>query len=482
MSQIPAAPPGAVSAVSVSSVSSAAAVATALSPRPAARRSASRARRCAPSCNPSAVVGLLLLAAVLAVTLFGPALMPADPFEIVSAPMEPPGAEFLLGTDYLGRDVLTGLVHGGRATLLVGVVAAVLSVLIGVTVGALAGYYGGWIDEALMRVTEFFQVLPTLLFAMVLVTLFSPSLATIAIAIGVVSWTGTARLARGEFLRLKRREYVLAERVIGAGDARIIWRVILPNALAPLIVSATLAVGTAVLFEAGLSFLGLGDPNVMSWGLMIGSNRPYILTAWWAVTLPGAAIFLTVLAVSLIGDGLNDALNPASRDGYERRRPAGDDARRRAGGRRGRSGAARGEPDAGLSRARPQRRRAQCGQLRAAAGRDAVPGGRVRLRQEHDRAGHHAAGARAGRIGGGRVLLRGEDLAARDEGAMRQVRGNSISMIFQEPMTALNPVYTVGEQIAEPLRLHQGLDKAGAGARHRDAALGGHTRAGAARG
>ena len=219
---------------------------------------------------------------MLAVTLFGPALMPGDPFEIVSAPMEPPGAEFLLGTDYLGRDVLTGLVHGGRATLLVGVVAAVLSVLIGVTVGALAGYYGGWIDEALMRVTEFFQVLPTLLFAMVLVTLFSPSLATIAIAIGVVSWTGTARLARGEFLRLKRREYVLAERVIGAGDARIIWRVILPNALAPLIVSATLAVGTAVLFEAGLSFLGLGDPNVMSWGLMIGSNRPYILTAWWA--------------------------------------------------------------------------------------------------------------------------------------------------------------------------------------------------------
>ncbi|WP_251863729.1 ABC transporter permease [Achromobacter sp. Marseille-Q4962] len=263
--------------------------------------------------NPSAVFGVMLLLAILAVTLVGPVLMPADPFEIAGAPMDPPGADLPLGTDYLGRDVLVGIVHGGRATLLVGVVAAVLSVLIGVTVGALAGYYGGWIDEALMRVTEFFQVLPTLLFAMVLVTLFSPSLATIAVAIGVVSWTGTARLARGEFLRLKRREYVLAERVIGARDARIIWRVILPNALAPLIVSATLAVGTAVLFEAGLSFLGLGDPNIMSWGLMIGSNRPYILTAWWAVTLPGAAIFLTVLAVSLIGDGLNDALNPNSR-------------------------------------------------------------------------------------------------------------------------------------------------------------------------
>ena len=263
--------------------------------------------------NPSALAGVLLLAAILAVTLFGPMIMAADPFEIAGAPMTPPGADALLGTDYLGRDVLTGMVYGGRATLLVGVVAAVLSMAIGLTVGALAGYYGGWIDETLMRITEFFQVLPTLLFAMVLVTLFSPSLATIAIAIGVVSWPGTARLARGEFLRLKRREYVLAERVIGAGDARIIWRVILPNALAPLIVSATLAIGTAILFEAGLSFLGLGDPNIMSWGLMIGSNRPYILTAWWAVTLPGAAIFLTVLAVSLIGDGLNDALNPNSR-------------------------------------------------------------------------------------------------------------------------------------------------------------------------
>ena len=263
--------------------------------------------------NPSALAGVLLLTAILAVTLFGPMIMEADPFEIAGAPMTPPGADALLGTDYLGRDVLTGMVYGGRATLLVGVVAAVLSMAIGLTVGALAGYYGGWIDETLMRITEFFQVLPTLLFAMVLVTLFSPSLATIAIAIGVVSWPGTARLARGEFLRLKRREYVLAERVIGAGDARIIWRVILPNALAPLIVSATLAIGTAILFEAGLSFLGLGDPNIMSWGLMIGSNRPYILTAWWAVTLPGAAIFLTVLAVSLIGDGLNDALNPNSR-------------------------------------------------------------------------------------------------------------------------------------------------------------------------
>ncbi|WP_442595973.1 ABC transporter permease [Parapusillimonas sp. JC17] len=265
--------------------------------------------------NPSAVFGFLLLLAIVCITIFGPMVMGVDPFDMVGPPMEAPGSEFgLLGTDYLGRDLLVGLVYGGRATLLVGVVAAVLSVVIGIVVGALAGYYGGWVDEALMRVTEFFQVLPTLLFAMVLVTLFSPTLWTISIAIGIVSWTGTARLARGEFLRLKQLDYILAERVVGAGNARLIWKVILPNAMAPLIVSATLAIGTAILFEAGLSFLGLGDPNMMSWGLMIGNNRSYILVAWWAVTLPGVAIFLTVLAVSLIGDGLNDALNPRLRE------------------------------------------------------------------------------------------------------------------------------------------------------------------------
>lgn len=265
--------------------------------------------------NPSAVFGFFLLLAIVSIAVLGPVFMDVDPFELSGPPMEPPGSEFaLLGSDYMGRDIMTGLIFGGRATLLVGVVAAFLSVFIGVVVGALAGYYGGLVDEILMRITEFFQVLPALLFAMVLVTLFAPTLWTISIAIGVVSWTGTARLARGEFLRLKRLDYVLAERVIGAGNGRIIWNVILPNAIAPLIVSATLAVGTAILFEAGLSFLGLGDPNMMSWGLMIGNNRPYILSSWWAVTLPGIAIFLTVLAVSLIGDGLNDSLNPRLRE------------------------------------------------------------------------------------------------------------------------------------------------------------------------
>ena len=265
--------------------------------------------------NPSAIAGMLMLGLVLLVSLGGPWLMGADPFEIRAAPMTPPFSEdAFLGTDYLGRDVLTTLIYGGRATLLVGAVAALLSVSIGITLGAMAGYYGGRVDAVLMRVTEFFQVLPALLFAMVVVTLFSPTLLTITLAIGVVSWTGTARLTRAEFLKYRSLEFVRAERAIGASHARIIWQVILPNALPPLIVSATLAIGAAILFEAGLAFLGLGDPNQMSWGLMIGSSRQYVLTCWWAVAFPGAAIFTTVLAVSLIGDGLNDALNPKLRE------------------------------------------------------------------------------------------------------------------------------------------------------------------------
>ncbi|MGJ7605218.1 ABC transporter permease [Variovorax sp. LT1R20] len=265
--------------------------------------------------NPAAIAGMVMLVLMLAVAIAGPWLYPADPFEIKTAPLTPPFSEDAwLGSDYLGRDVLTALIYGGRATLLVGAVAALLSVVIGITLGAFAGYYGGKVDAALMKLTEFFQVLPALLFAMVVVTLFSPTLVTVTLAIGIVSWTGTARLTRAEFMKYRGLEFVRAERAIGARDARIIWKVILPNALPPLVVSATLAIGAAILFEAGLSFLGLGDPNQMSWGLMIGSSRQYVLSCWWAVAFPGAAIFITVLAVSLIGDGLNDALNPKLRE------------------------------------------------------------------------------------------------------------------------------------------------------------------------
>jgi peptide/nickel transport system permease protein len=182
-----------------------------------------------------------------------------------------------------------------------------------VTIGAIAGFYGGWIDNLLMRFTEIFQVLPALLFSMVVVALFNPTPTTISIAIGIVLWPQLARLTRAEFLRLKNLEFVKAARAIGATDAHIMFRVILPNALPPLIVATTLVMGSAILFEAYLAFLGLGDPNQLSWGLMIGLNRPTFLTSWWTITFPGLAIFLTVLSFSLIGDGLQDAYNPKLR-------------------------------------------------------------------------------------------------------------------------------------------------------------------------
>lgn len=262
--------------------------------------------------NKAAMLGLGLLVLVLLVMLVGPSLYGVNPFDIAANPFTEPFTDrrVWLGTDYVGRDILAGMLVGGRATLLVGLAAACITVSIGITVGSLAGYFGGWVDTALSRLTELFQVLPALLFSMVLVTLFQPSLEVVILAIGMVSWTGTARLARAEFMRLRGLEYVSAARAMGARHLRLMLVEILPNALPPLIVSATLVIGVAILFEAGLSFLGLSDPNVMSWGLMIGSNRRNILECWWAVSFPGAAIFLTVLSVSLVGDGLNDALNP----------------------------------------------------------------------------------------------------------------------------------------------------------------------------
>jgi peptide/nickel transport system permease protein len=265
--------------------------------------------------NFAAVVGFLIFVVIVLAALLAPVVLDVDPFEIVWTPFAPPGEDgFLLGTDNLGRDMLVAIIYGSRATLAVGASAAGLTIFIGLTVGSLAGYYRGWVDEVLMRITEFFQVLPPLLLAMVLVSLFSPTLETVAIAIGVVSWTGVARLARAEFMRIRELDFIKAARSIGSRDRRIIWRAILPNALPPLIVNAALTVGIAILFEAALSFLGLSDPNVMSWGKLIGDNRDYLLDAPWTVTFPGVAIFVTVLSMSLIGDGLNDAFNPKLRE------------------------------------------------------------------------------------------------------------------------------------------------------------------------
>lgn len=260
-----------------------------------------------------AVAGLvMLLAVVLAAALAG-VIYPGNPFGIVGKPFQPPFSEHLLGTDSLGRDLAAGLLHGARTTLLVGVVATVIASVVGITIGGLAGYFGGRLDSLLMRFTELFQTIPFFLFAILLVAVLGASIRSVIFAIAVVSWPPMARLVRGEFMAMRNREFVQACVSLGMGHTRIIVVHILPNTLSSIIVTGSLMVATAILIESGLSFLGLSDANVMSWGFIIGSGRTVLRTAWWICAAPGLAILLTVMAINLVGDGLNDALNPRLR-------------------------------------------------------------------------------------------------------------------------------------------------------------------------
>ncbi|MEY8829584.1 ABC transporter permease [Sedimentitalea sp. XS_ASV28] len=262
--------------------------------------------------NRGAVIGLVILAVVIATAIAAPFLFPQSPWKMVQRPFLPPFTQegLPLGTDALGRDVLSGLAHGAYVSLLVGLVSTIVALAIGVPVGALAGYFVGRTDDALMRFTEFFQTIPSFALAIVLLAIFQPSLIFVIIAIAIVSWPPVARLVRGEVLSLRTREFVEAASLSGLSNSQIILRHVLPNALPPIIVLASLMVAQAILLESSLSFLGLGDPNIMSWGYMIGAARTVIRTAWWLSFLPGMAILLTVLALNLIGEGLNDALNP----------------------------------------------------------------------------------------------------------------------------------------------------------------------------
>lgn len=260
--------------------------------------------------NRAAVGGLAVLAFVTLLAAIGPFLYPVDPFEMVGRPFQLPSADFLFGTDVAGRDIFAGIVHGARVSLLIGVMASLCATLVGVTLGAIAGYYGGRVDDVLMRATEFFLTIPSFILAVVLVAIFSPTVFNITISIAVVSWPSVARLARGEFIAHRDREYVLGCRAIGMPDWEIILLQILPNALPSIIVVSSLMVATAILTESGLSFLGLGDPNLVSWGYMIGVARTVLRVAWWMAAIPGVMILVTVLAINLVGEGLNDALNP----------------------------------------------------------------------------------------------------------------------------------------------------------------------------
>lgn len=262
--------------------------------------------------SPVAMFGLILLLGFIVMALVAGIVFPKNPLALVGRPLQWPftNPHYLLGTDNLGRDIAAQLFYGARVSLLIGLVATSISIVIGVVIGALSGYYGGWVDDVLMRITDAFQTLPSFILLLVVVAVFGTDLKTVTIAIGLVSWPSPARLTRAEFLTLRTREFVESCRLIGLRDRQIIFREILPNALPPIIVYASVIMATAVILESSLAFLNLSDPNIASWGNMIGAGRAVLRSEWYVAALPGIAILLIVLAVSLVGQGLNDMLNP----------------------------------------------------------------------------------------------------------------------------------------------------------------------------
>jgi peptide/nickel transport system permease protein len=266
--------------------------------------------------NRAAVGGLVIVCCVVVIALMAPILFAEDPLYIVAPPDLWPFEDlsYPLGTDSIGRDIASIIFHGARTTLAIGIVAALMASAVGIAVGGLSGYYGGWVDDILMRFTEIFQTIPNMVLLLAVVALLGAQIEYIIVAIGLASWTSIARMVRAEFLSFRDREFVLACRTIGMRPARIIFSQILPNALPPVIVMGSLLVAGAVLFESALSFLGLSDPEVASWGRLIGEGRGSLRTAWYISGIPGIAILLTVLGLNLVGDGLNDALNPKLKD------------------------------------------------------------------------------------------------------------------------------------------------------------------------
>lgn len=264
--------------------------------------------------NPRAMLGLYVLIVLAISAVFAPQFSPFDRDAVNMTMVEhPPSNENWLGTDHLGRDVFSRLLYGGRISLTVGLVAVSIYLTIGIMLGSIAGYYGGYVDNLIMRITDVFMVIPFFPLALTVATVLKPSVYNTMIIIGLLGWTGICRLVRGEFLTLRKRDYVEAAVAEGAGDARIIFRHILPNAMAPIMVAGTLGVATAILSEAGLSFLGLGVQQPLpSWGNMLSSAislRVLVLRPWLWLP-PGLIIFAAVLAVNLLGDGLRDALDP----------------------------------------------------------------------------------------------------------------------------------------------------------------------------
>ncbi len=262
--------------------------------------------------NRLALSGLIMVGALFLVSLLAPWLAPYDPNYIdIQAILMPPSSAHWMGTDSLGRDVFSRIIYGARISLKVGFVAVGLATFIGVILGAVAGYYGGWVDNLLMRLVDLMLCFPTFFLILAVIALLEPSIWNIMVIIGLTSWMGVARLVRAEFLSLKEREFIQAARALGAKDSRIIFRHLLPNALAPVMVSATLGVAGAILTESALSFLGLGvQPPTPSWGNILTAGKDNIEIAWWLSVFPGLAILVTVLSYNLLGEGIREAIDP----------------------------------------------------------------------------------------------------------------------------------------------------------------------------
>jgi peptide/nickel transport system permease protein len=268
--------------------------------------------------NRLAMAGLAVMILLYVITLLTPLIAPFDPAaqgDIITSRYLPPSGEHLMGTDKFGRDILSRVLYGARISLSIGFVAVGISITLGTLIGALSGYFGGWVDGVLMRFTDMMLAFPRLVLLIVVIAVFeNSSIWLVVVVLGLTGWMGTSRIVRGEVLSLREREFVQAARALGMGDWRIIVRHVIPNTMAPVIVSATLGIGLTILTEASLSFLGLGvQPPTPSWGNMVSDGRDALTQAWWIATFPGLAIVLTVVAFNLLGDGLRDALDPRLR-------------------------------------------------------------------------------------------------------------------------------------------------------------------------
>jgi peptide/nickel transport system permease protein len=414
------------------------------------------------------IVGAAMLFVALVVAVFAPILAPYDPYASVRVSLfdiyQPPSAEHLLGTDDGGKDVLSALLYGARVSLVVGFAAAAMALVIGGLVGIVAGYRGGWVGSLLMRITDFFLVIPDLALQIVLVAIIGPSLGTIILVIGALGWTTTARLVRSQTLTVRERKYVMRARAIGAGDAHILRRHVLPAVLPLMLANMVLVISLAILSESTLAFLGLGDPTVISWGQMLNfafGRGAVSAGAWWALIPPGLAIVWVVLGTTLLGTALEDALNPRLKR-HHLEAPGGDVARDR------RTASAPppvpAENDAPILAVRDLAVEfdGPDGPMRA------VDGVSFDLRRGETLGlvGESGCGKTTtvlgilrllppgGRVVSGQVWFDGEDLLGLSGPALRSFRWTRLSLVFQGAMNALNPVRTVGDQIAEAVRIH----------------------------